>query len=136
MMFPTIALWEQRKVVIAMGSALWLANATAYTYSMSTFRGHKIGGVTGACVLIDSSGSTIIVLSTFITDLVLLSLMFAGLLRWHNSRRRGGIWWLLYTQGLARAVVFTLAGLPTVIFVMLDLNELGCSISYFPKSSS
>jgi len=116
----TIALWEQRKVVIAIGSALWLANATAYIYSVSTFRGHQIDG---ACVFIHSSRSNIIILSTFITDLVLLSLMLAGLLRWRNSRRRGGIWWILYTQGLAWVVIFTLAELPSVIFIVLNLND-------------
>jgi len=55
-------------------------------------------------------------------DLVLLLLMLAGLLRWRNSRKRGGMWWLLYTQGLAWVVVFTLAGLPSVIFILLNLN--------------
>ncbi|KAH9969864.1 hypothetical protein BC827DRAFT_41630 [Russula dissimulans] len=45
----TFALWERNKVVIAMGSTLWLANATAYIYSVSTFRGHWIDGV---CVFI------------------------------------------------------------------------------------
>ncbi|KAH9969917.1 hypothetical protein BC827DRAFT_1163984, partial [Russula dissimulans] len=116
-----IALWEQRKVVIAMGSALWLANATAYVYGAFTLRGDKIDG---AGMFIHLSHSNIIILSTFFTDLVLLSLMFAGLLRWRNSRRRGGIWWTLYTQGLAWVVVFTLAGLPSVIFVMLNLNGM------------
>jgi len=118
--FRTIALWERRKVVIAMGSTLWLANATVYIYSVSTYRGHQVGD---ACVPIHNSRSSIIVLSTFITDLLLLSLMLSGILRWHNSRRRGGIWWLLYTQGLGWVVVFTLAGLPSVIFMMLDLND-------------
>jgi hypothetical protein len=42
--------------------------------------------------------SNIIVLSTFITDSILLGLMFVGVLRWPNSRMRGRTWWLLYTQ--------------------------------------
>ncbi|KAH9969922.1 hypothetical protein BC827DRAFT_48052 [Russula dissimulans] len=126
----TIALWEQRKVVIAMGSALWLVNATAYIYSVSTFRGHQIDG---ACVFIHSSCSNIVILSTFIMDLVILLLMLSGVLRWRNSRRRGGMWWLLYMQGLAWVVVFTLAGLPSVIFIILDLNGPMNQIFLFPE---
>jgi len=118
--FRTIALWERSKVIIAMGSALWLANATAYIYGVSTYRGHQVGD---ACVPIHSSRLSIIVLSAFITDLILLSLMLAGILRWHNIRRRGGMWWLLYTQGLGWVAVFTLTGLPSVVFFVLDLND-------------
>jgi hypothetical protein len=62
--------------------------------SISAFRGFRVNGV---CVFIRSSIGSIFVLSTFITDLVLLALMLIGALRWHNSRR-GRIWWLLYMQ--------------------------------------
>jgi hypothetical protein len=62
---------------------------------VSTFRGHQIDG---ACVFIHSSCSNIVILSTFIMDLVILLLMLSGVLRWRNSRRRGGMWWLLYMQ--------------------------------------
>ncbi|KAH9966896.1 hypothetical protein BC827DRAFT_707040 [Russula dissimulans] len=116
----TFALWERSRPVIVIGSTLWLANATSYIYSISTFPGHRINGV---CVLTRSSRTSIIGLSAFITDFVLLALMLAGVLRWPNSRRRGGIWWLLYTQGLVWVVVFTLAELPALIFVLLDLND-------------
>jgi len=45
-----------------------------------------------------SSRAGALVLSTFITDFVLLVLMLAGVVRWHNSHGRGGIWWLLTSQ--------------------------------------
>jgi len=60
-----------------------------------TFRGHQIGDV---CVFIRSSHSNMLVLSTFIMDFVLLAFMLAGVLRWHDSRRKGGTWWLLTSQ--------------------------------------
>jgi len=116
----TFALWERSRAVIVIGSTLWLANATSYIYSISTFRGHQINGV---CALTRSSRTGIIGISAFITDFVLLVLMLGGVLRWPNSRRRGGIWWLLYTQGLVWVVVFTLAELPALIFIVLDLND-------------
>ncbi|KAH9999661.1 hypothetical protein BJV74DRAFT_882932 [Russula compacta] len=62
------------------------------------------------------------IFSTFITDLVLLMLMFIGILRWQGARESGSIWWTLYTQGLAWVVVFTLAEVPPVVFIILNLN--------------
>jgi hypothetical protein len=34
----------------------------------------------------------------FITDLVLLSLMLFGVLRWKQANLKGGIWQVMYTQ--------------------------------------
>jgi hypothetical protein len=62
---------------------------------VSTRRTHQINGT---CMAIHGFHSNIIVLSTFITDSILLGLMFVGVLRWPNSRMRGRTWWLLYTQ--------------------------------------
>jgi hypothetical protein len=50
------------------------------------------------CEITNTSATKINILVTFITDWVLLTLMFIGLLRWENSHQRGGIWWLLFTQ--------------------------------------
>jgi hypothetical protein len=38
------------------------------------------------------------IFSTFASDLVFLAFMLAGVLRWKEPRRKGGIWWVLYTQ--------------------------------------
>jgi len=115
-----IALWEQNKVIIAIGIILWLAEATIYLYSMSSFRG-EFGE--GYCRFNRGSHVDILVLCIFITDFSTLALMVAGVLRWSHIRGRGGIWWLLYTQGLAWIVIFNLAALPPLIFVFLHLND-------------
>jgi hypothetical protein len=39
-----------------------------------------------------------ILFASFITDLVLLSLMLFGVLRWKQANLTGGIWQLMYTQ--------------------------------------
>jgi len=73
------ALWEQNKVVIAIGSTLWLANASSYLYSIVTFRGHQVDAF---CLFVHTSHASILILSTFITDFVLLAFMLSGVLRW------------------------------------------------------
>ncbi|KAH8990045.1 hypothetical protein EDB86DRAFT_3080610 [Lactarius hatsudake] len=54
---------------------------------------------------------------------VLLALMLTGLLRWENARRKGGIWWLLFTQGLAWMIIVTVAEAPITVFILLNLND-------------
>ena len=40
----------------------------------------------------------IVAIASYITDLVLLTLMLFGVFRWKEARRTGGIWSLMYTQ--------------------------------------
>jgi hypothetical protein len=61
----------------------------------ATSRGHIVEGV---CITDHILRARIAVFSVFITDLVLLALMFSGILRWREHREWHGIWWLLYTQ--------------------------------------
>ncbi|KAI9429915.1 hypothetical protein H4582DRAFT_2022136 [Lactarius indigo] len=49
--------------------------------------------------------------------------MLTGLLRWENARQKGGIWWLLYTQGLAWMIIVAAAEAPIVVFILLNLND-------------
>ncbi|KAH9969862.1 hypothetical protein BC827DRAFT_1263031 [Russula dissimulans] len=125
------ALWEQNRVVIAIGSALWLVNASSYLYSIITFRGHQVDAF---CLFVHTSHASILVLSTFITDFVLLVLMLAGVMRWYSIRGRSGVLQLLYSQasshppansyaGLIWVALFTLSGLPSVVFIVLNLND-------------
>jgi len=113
----SFALWEQKKVIVAIGSTLWLANVTSYIYSLhlspyqkwsfwnrlpglSTSHGHQVGVF---CEIVHGSRFSALLLSTFITDFSILVLMVAGVLRWHNIRGSGGIWHLLYTQVISQA---------------------------------
>jgi len=94
-MLRVYALWERNKVVIAIASAFWLANAASLTYTVFTARGHRDDG---RCIFDHILHTRIGIFSTFITDLVLLVLMLSGILRWKGAHGRGGLWWLMYTQ--------------------------------------
>ncbi|KAH9999620.1 hypothetical protein BJV74DRAFT_822669 [Russula compacta] len=49
--------------------------------------------------------------------------MLTGVLRWKEEvSESGSIWWLLYTQGVAWVIVFTLAEVPPMVFISLNLN--------------
>ncbi|KAI0256391.1 hypothetical protein BJV78DRAFT_463342 [Lactifluus subvellereus] len=114
------ALWQCNKVVIAIASAAWIAEMISYIYSTIIFRGYDAGG---ACTIHHAEDTKISTVTTFVTDLILLVLMLIGVLRWNGEHQRDGIWWLLYMQGLGWVLAFTLAEMPPMVFVILNLNE-------------
>ncbi|KAH9026028.1 hypothetical protein EDB85DRAFT_2291988 [Lactarius pseudohatsudake] len=79
----------------------------------------------GVCTVTNTLETRANILVTFVTDLVLLALrlMLTGLLRWENARQKGGIWWLLFTQGLAWMIIVTVAEAPITVFILLNLND-------------
>ncbi|KAH9032848.1 hypothetical protein EDB85DRAFT_1162722 [Lactarius pseudohatsudake] len=114
------AIWGLNKIAILIASAAWLANTGSLIHSIAVLHGTWSGGI---CKVTNSSETKTNILVTFVTDLVLLALMLIGLLRWENARLKGGVWWLLYTQGLAWMITVVLAGAPTTVFVLLNLND-------------
>ncbi|KAH9178126.1 hypothetical protein EDB89DRAFT_1146494 [Lactarius sanguifluus] len=113
-----IALWEYSKIVVAIAFTSWLANVVIYAYSTAKSRGYW---VEGECVIQHTFRSNISVFSTLASDLLLLTLMLVGLLRWNI--RSGGIFQLMYAQGLAWVLVVALAEIPPTVFISLNLND-------------
>ncbi|KAH8990039.1 hypothetical protein EDB86DRAFT_1824391 [Lactarius hatsudake] len=113
------AIWGLNKIAISIASAAWLANTGTLIHSLTVVRGNWSGGI---CKVTNPPETKINILVSFVTDLVLLALMLTGLLRWENAHRGGGVWWLLFTQGLAWMITVVLAGAPTTIFILLNLN--------------
>ncbi|KAH8990027.1 hypothetical protein EDB86DRAFT_3193759 [Lactarius hatsudake] len=139
---PSAAIWGLNKIAISIALAAWLADVGSLIHSMfissfgfldiSNMRPGIVGsGIAvlhgtwsgGLCKVTNPYKTKINIIVSFITDLVLLALMLTGLLRWENARRKGGIWWLLYTQGLAWMIIVTVAEAPITVFILLNLND-------------
>ncbi|KAH9977577.1 hypothetical protein BJV74DRAFT_860292 [Russula compacta] len=114
------ALWEHNKFIVAIASTAWLANTVFFVYSAAISKGYWNGRF---CSIHHTVHNRIGILSTCITDLVLLSLMLFGSLRWKNARRSGGIAQLLYKQTLAWGVIFALAEFPPLVIIILNLDD-------------
>ncbi|KAH9162264.1 hypothetical protein EDB89DRAFT_2248003 [Lactarius sanguifluus] len=119
------AIWGLNKIAISIASAAWLANTGVLIHSLTAVHGHWSEGI---CKVTNPPETKINILVSFVTDLVLLALMLTGLLRWENAHRGGGIWWLLFTQGLAWMITVVLAGAPTTVFILLNLNVITMTI--------
>ncbi|KAI0250165.1 hypothetical protein BJV78DRAFT_612689 [Lactifluus subvellereus] len=113
-------LWKRNKVVITLASASCLGNTACYLYVMATSRGYWTGG---RCAIQHTRHAMVVIFSAFATDFLLLVLMLIGILTWKEIRQQGSYERLLYMQGLAWVVVFTLAEVPPVVFIILNLND-------------
>ncbi|KAH9030084.1 hypothetical protein EDB84DRAFT_1676997 [Lactarius hengduanensis] len=113
------AIWGLNKIVISIASAAWLADAGTLIHSVVVLHGtwSSLRDLpVGACKVTNLLETRTNILASFVADLMLLALMLTGLLRWENARQKGGIWWLLYTQGLAWMIIVTVAEAPITMF--------------------
>jgi len=117
-----VALWGRNKIVVALVSVFWLADIGSYIYCAVTSEAIWNGEGNHTCAVLRTERGRIGVISTLISDLVILVLMLVGLLRWKNARQRFGIWWFLFTQGFVWLLLVTLAEVPPTVFLLLDLN--------------
>ncbi|KAI9436252.1 hypothetical protein H4582DRAFT_464412 [Lactarius indigo] len=114
------AIWRLNKIAISISSIAWLVHAGFLTYSVVVLRATWVEGV---CEITNTSETRTNIPVTFVTDLVLLGLMLIGLLRRENAHQRGGIWLLLYTQGLVWMIIVVVAEALVTVFVLLNLND-------------
>jgi len=124
------ALWKKNRIVLVTTIAFSLANTAAFFYNIAITRAYR---AVSFCDVDHILETRITIFSSFITDLVLLSLMLIGVLRWKHARQTGGIWRVMYTQGLIYVVVVTLADIPPVVLISLNLNDVMSGIFMVPS---
>ncbi|KAH8980778.1 hypothetical protein EDB92DRAFT_2107125 [Lactarius akahatsu] len=123
------AIWGLNKIAISIASAAWLADVGTLIHGVVVLHGTWSRDLpVGACIITNTLETRTNIIVSFVTDLVLLALMLTGLLRWENARRKGGIWWLLFTQGLAWMIIVTVAEAPITVFILLNLNVVAMTI--------
>ncbi|KAH9964990.1 hypothetical protein BC827DRAFT_1186849 [Russula dissimulans] len=118
----TIAVWQKNKLAIGLAIGVWLINASFLLEGISKLRS-EWSSVQSGCTLPNIDSNKLAISAMLGTDISLLLIMLAGLLR---LRKRGGskfeLGRLLWKQGLIYLVVATTAEVVPVVFLSLDLN--------------
>ncbi|KAH8990024.1 hypothetical protein EDB86DRAFT_3104211, partial [Lactarius hatsudake] len=114
------AIWGLNKIAISIASIAWLVHSGFLIHSVVVLRATWSGGI---CKITNPSETRNNIPVTLVTDLVLLVLMLTGLLRWENVHQRRGVWWFLFTQGLAWMIIVVLAEALITVFILLNLND-------------
>ncbi|KAI0045881.1 hypothetical protein FA95DRAFT_1560652 [Auriscalpium vulgare] len=115
------ALWEWNRPVMVIACLAWTANTAFAIRSAAISRGVWSDSAK-TCIALHTEASKDNIITTLVTDTVLLVLMWLGLMRWHRAGLEGGIWRLLFNQGLFWILVVTLAEVPSTVFILLNLN--------------
>ncbi|KAI0056981.1 hypothetical protein BV25DRAFT_1902914, partial [Artomyces pyxidatus] len=116
------AIWDRSAAVTALAATVWLASVALNVRSISLGYS-RFAPINDACLNTHTSRALANAIGILVSDVVLLSLMLAGLTRTKNARMYG-LWRLLFHQGVAWLALAAIAEIPTVILVSLNLNDV------------
>ncbi|KAI0046182.1 hypothetical protein FA95DRAFT_1413419 [Auriscalpium vulgare] len=121
MLLRIIAIWDRNVYVTVSVVAVWLTSLGFLINSLVVIKANYVPGT--GCANTNTLESKKNLAATFSTDLFLLIMMLAGLLRARHIAGSTTIWRVLYTQGLVWLVVATVGEFPPLVLITLNLND-------------
>ncbi|KAF8499722.1 hypothetical protein F5888DRAFT_105780 [Russula emetica] len=118
-----VAIWNSNKVIVGIAAGVWGVNFALLLAGAVRIRA-VWSPVTMACQMINVETNKLSISSLLVTDIFLLLIMLAGLLRFR--RGRGGsldLWRFLWKQGFIWFAIATFADIPQLVFLILNLND-------------
>ncbi|KAN0118812.1 hypothetical protein V8E52_004923 [Russula decolorans] len=122
-MFRVFAIWNREKIVIVIAMCVWMTDV-GFLIDGSVRLRATWSPETDACVLLNAETSKPNIISSLVTDVVLLLIMLAGLVRLRIGKNGPfGLARILWNQGLIWLLLATVAEVPPTVFMCLNLNE-------------
>ncbi|KAI0287056.1 hypothetical protein BC826DRAFT_1189261 [Russula brevipes] len=119
-----LAIWNRNKVVVAIAAIIWFANSAILIQGTVQFRAVWVSDREG-CAILDINGLKLIIVAAFVTDTVLLLIMFLGLLRMglygSDTLALGRVMW---KQGVLWVLLAVIIEVPPTVLVCLNLNDV------------
>ncbi|KAI0278280.1 hypothetical protein BGY98DRAFT_549610 [Russula aff. rugulosa BPL654] len=119
--FRITAIWDKNKLVVGTAIIVWATNVSAMILGIVRIRSAWVS-VLQDCVVLNTEKSKPSIIITLITDIVLLLIVLIGLLRLHDSGGSFALGRLLWKQGVIWLLIATVAGVPPMAFIILNLN--------------
>ncbi|KAH9974538.1 hypothetical protein BGW80DRAFT_145820 [Lactifluus volemus] len=122
-MIRVIAIWNRDKFIMALAASIWGSNF-GFLINAIVRSAWVPGEHTGSCTVVNPDVTKLNAIVSFVTEIILLLMMLAGLLR---LRMQGGgmlnLGSFLWKQGIIWISLSILSGVPPVAFQILNLNE-------------
>ncbi|GBE80634.1 hypothetical protein BKA93DRAFT_829063 [Sparassis latifolia] len=115
-----IAIWHWNVFVVIIVLAVYLLNVGFLIYGIVDSPVAMWDAQSVACLLTDSVKSRANICVTLSSDVTLLLVMLVGIFR---SKGGGGLWKVIYHQGVVWLVIATLFYIPPVALIGLNLND-------------
>ncbi|KAN0111509.1 hypothetical protein V8E52_008532 [Russula decolorans] len=128
-----LALWNRNKGIMAIVSIICATNFSLLLLFVIRIRA-VWEPAAKSCIITNIELCEIAMVSTFVTDTVLLLIMLAGLLHLrHRGRGSHELWHLLWKQGVIWFVVAAVAELPSLVLMSLNVNAVLDMMFMFPS---
>ncbi|KAH9957074.1 hypothetical protein BGW80DRAFT_1466043 [Lactifluus volemus] len=124
-MLRVVAIWNRKKIILALAISVWGTDIAFLIHAIARlqFEWEPVKS-TGICTIPNSDIIKLNAIVSFLTDIILLLMMLAGLLRLRIGG--GGMLNLgnfLWKQGIIWISLSIVFGIPPVLFLILNLNE-------------
>ncbi|KAI0248152.1 hypothetical protein BJV78DRAFT_839789 [Lactifluus subvellereus] len=116
-----IAIWNRQRFVSFLSVGAWLAGVATAIHSLTALKAFN-NPYQGTCTVLGFHKSLSAGVVALVVDIVLLMSMLIGLLRYAH-RSSTGIWYLLYQQCIIWIALASIAEVPAVVFLILNLND-------------
>ncbi|KAI0308805.1 hypothetical protein OF83DRAFT_167021 [Amylostereum chailletii] len=116
-----VAVWNRNIFVIVFVAMTLLAFAGTFLHGLIVARA-EWSDAAGTCAVGATTQNLPNTIAGLVVDTTLLGMMLVGLLRWREARNYG-VWQVLWKQGLLWVLLATIAEVPTVVFISLNLND-------------
>ncbi|KZV75857.1 hypothetical protein PENSPDRAFT_748266 [Peniophora sp. CONT] len=126
-----VAIWHNSTIMIGLCTAVLATQLAFFAHELSQADAAWLP-TNSTCLVLDTQTSKANVTTTLLTDLFLLVVMLVGLFRWREART-SDVWKLLWNQGLIWLALATIAEVPTVVFVWLNLNQVMNLVFFTPE---
>lgn len=114
-----VAIWGRSLGVLVFTALVWFCNIGFAIYSVTQGRIEWVPTV-NSCFITQTTRFRWGITVNLITDLVLLSVMFAGVL---SKRNTTGLWRVLYIQGLSWILIASLSEMPPALLSWMNIDD-------------
>ncbi|KAF8492837.1 hypothetical protein F5888DRAFT_880217 [Russula emetica] len=133
-MLRIFAIWDRNKVIIAISATIWVINLGFQLAGIVKIRAVWVPS-TNSCAMTNVETCRGFYITLLATDVILLSIMLAGLIRLRlRSRAFLDIAAILWKQGVIWLLIATAAELPQVLLLYMDVNEAYNFLFLLPAS--
>ncbi|KAI0275787.1 hypothetical protein BGY98DRAFT_37119 [Russula aff. rugulosa BPL654] len=120
--FRICAIWNKNKSAVAIAVIAWVTNVLVTIYGVARLRAMWIPAFQ-TCAVRNSEEIKPALITTLITDIILLVTMLVGLFRlFIDNNCAFGVGRLLWKQAIIWLLISTVAGAPPTVFIFLNLN--------------
>jgi len=117
-----IAIWDGNRIAVAIAICAWNTNVAFLIHNMTRLRA-AWAPAQSVCEVLNPESSKSNVITSLVTDVVLLLIVLVGLVRMRlHGNTKFGLGQVLWSQGLIWLFLATITELPPAVFIGLNLN--------------